>query len=149
MARLAANASKHHPCCAGTTFSKGNGIDFYLDLTFVVCELYAYSIRGKWAVSWQNQQNGMCAQRRLRSAWVSAQSDQSLRCPLEESLGPELPIKRTAKTLIRLGGCPGWSVFTGRTCHFVGFVTMRLKYPCKFNSQLTVDQTPVQILSFH
>ena len=35
-----------------------------------------------------NQQNGMCAQRRLRSAWASAQSDQSLRCPHEKSLGP-------------------------------------------------------------
>ena len=41
-----------------------------------------------WAASWQNQQNGMCAQRRLRSAWASAQSDQSFRCPHEESLGP-------------------------------------------------------------
>ena len=41
-----------------------------------------------WAASWQNQQNGMCAQRRLRSAWASAQSDQSLRCSHEESLGP-------------------------------------------------------------
>ena len=49
------------------------------------------------------------AQRRLRSAWASAQSDQSLRCPREESLGPELLIERTAKTLIRLDGCPGWS----------------------------------------
>ena len=58
----------------------------------------------KWAASWQNQQNGGCAQRRLRSAWASAQSDQSLRCPHEESLGPYLPIARTAKTLIRLGG---------------------------------------------
>ena len=36
----------------------------------------------------QNQQNGMCAQRKLKSAWASAQSDQSLRCPPEESLGP-------------------------------------------------------------
>ena len=36
-----------------------------------------------WAASWQNQ-NDLCAQRRLRSA----QSDQSLRCPHEESLGP-------------------------------------------------------------
>ena len=53
----------------------------------------------------------VCAQRRLRSAcsWASAQSDQSLRCPHEETLGPLLPTKRTAKTLIRLGGCPGWS----------------------------------------
>ena len=39
----------------------------------------------------------LCAQRRLRSAWASAQSDQSLRCPHEESLS----IKHTAKTLIR------------------------------------------------
>ena len=62
-----------------------------------------------WAASWQNQQNGMCAQRRLRSAWASAQSDQSLHCPHEESLGPGLPIECTVKTLIRLGGCPGWS----------------------------------------
>ena len=30
----------------------------------------------------------LCAQRRLRSAWASAQSDQSLRCSHEESLGP-------------------------------------------------------------
>ena len=44
------------------------------------------------------------------SDWAaSAQSDQSLRCPHEESLGPYLPIVCTAKTLIRLGGCPGWS----------------------------------------
>ena len=51
----------------------------------------------------------VCAQRRLRSAWASAQSEQSLHCPHEESLGPKLPIERTAKTRIRLGGCPGWS----------------------------------------
>ena len=30
----------------------------------------------------------LCAQRRLRSVWASAQSDQSLRCPQEEALGP-------------------------------------------------------------
>ena len=46
----------------------------------------------------------LCAQRGLRSAWASAQSDQSLRCPHEESLGPWLHIERTAKTLIRLVG---------------------------------------------
>ena len=51
----------------------------------------------------------LCAQRRLRSAWASAQSDQSLRCPHEESWVPKLPIERTAKSLIRLGGCPVWS----------------------------------------
>ena len=55
-----------------------------------------------WAASWQNQQNSMCAHRRLRSAWVSTQSDQSLQMP----------------RLI-------W-VFTRRTCQFVGFVMMQL-----------------------
>ena len=30
----------------------------------------------------------LCAQRRLRSAWASAQSDQNLRCPQEEALDP-------------------------------------------------------------
>ena len=36
-------------------------------------------------------------------------SDQSLRCPHEAFLGPQLHTERTAKPLIRLGGCPGWS----------------------------------------
>ena len=40
----------------------------------------------------------------------SEDSDPSLWCPHEERLGPELPIQCTAKTLIRLGGCQGWSV---------------------------------------
>ena len=57
-----------------------------------------------WATAWQNKQNDLCAQRRLRSTWASAQSDQSQRCPPEAKLGPKLPTERTAKTLIRLGG---------------------------------------------
>ena len=34
-------------------------------------------LKGIRAVSWQNEQNSLCSQRRLRSAWASAQSDQS------------------------------------------------------------------------
>ena len=49
----------------------------------------------------------LCAQRRLRSAWAFAQSDQHLRSQHEESLDPYLSIERTAKTLVRLGECPG------------------------------------------
>ena len=41
----------------------------------LVCIYTPYMI---WAAAWQNQRKGMCAQRRLRSAWASAQSDQSL-----------------------------------------------------------------------
>ena len=71
--------------------------------------------RGGWTEHWNKSRditkptNWVCAQRRLRSAWASAQSEQSLRCPHEESLGPALHIERTAKTLIRPDGCPGWS----------------------------------------
>ena len=77
----------------------------------------------------------VCAQRRLRSAWASAQSDKSLRCPPEECLGPELNIERTAKTLIRLGGCPGWSESSlgaqphCRFCHVVGHLSYTLYEP--------------------
>ena len=46
------------------------------------------NLRKKRAASWQNQQNDLCAQQRLRAAWASAQSDQSLRCRHEETLGP-------------------------------------------------------------
>ena len=34
-------------------------------------QIIAFSI---WAASWQNQQNGMCAQQRLSSAWASESS---------------------------------------------------------------------------
>ena len=40
------------------------------------------------AAAQQNQQSGLCAQRILPSAWASAPSDQSLRRPHEDSLGP-------------------------------------------------------------
>ena len=33
-----------------------------------------------WAATWQNQQYNLCAQWRLRSAWASTKSDQSLYC---------------------------------------------------------------------
>ena len=59
----------------------------------------------------------LCVQRRLRSA----QSDQSLRCPHEESLGPQLPIERTVKTQADLS--LRWA-----HSHFVGFVMSRLMY---------------------
>ena len=50
----------------------------------------------------------VCAQWRFRSAWASAQSDQSLRCAFNGQLRTQAFFMRTAKTLIRLGGCPGW-----------------------------------------
>ena len=75
-----------------------------------------------WATTWQNQQNGLCAQQRLRSVWVSARSDQSSLSTWRnlESLAThwshskDSDQTRQMPRLIR--------VFTGRTCYFVGFV---------------------------
>ena len=87
--------------------------DFYIirslmGFTETLYDVSDYSIFHKWAASWQNQQNDMAP---------SKDSDQPgnpaslicLCCPHEESLGPYWPIKHTTKTLIRQGGCPGWS----------------------------------------
>ena len=75
------------------------------------------------------QTKWLCAQRGLRSAWASAQSDQSLCCPHEESLGPQLPIERTVKTLIRLGGAQADLSLRWAHTYFVGSVMSWLR--CK------------------
>ena len=73
-----------------------------------------------WAILWQNQQNRMCTQVRLRSAWASAQSDQSSLCAQWVAKDPSF-----------LHAVSNDSNQTGRmksSCHFVGFVMRRLKY---------------------
>ena len=40
------------------------------------CKVFA-ECKPTWATAWQNQQNDLCTQQRLGSAWASAQSDQS------------------------------------------------------------------------
>ena len=51
----------------------------------------------------------MCAQRRLKSACASAQSDQGLRYPHEETLHSWLTKMRLVKILTRLRECASWS----------------------------------------
>ena len=87
----------------------------------------------------------MCAQQRLRSAWASAQSYQSLHCPHEETLGTLLPIERTVKTLIRLGGCPGWSESSLGACVILLVLScscsilLKLQFGCQSNPALEVN----------
>ena len=45
-----------------------------------MCCIFRLEEEAFWVTLWQNQQNDLCAQRRLRSAWASAQSDQSSMC---------------------------------------------------------------------
>ena len=56
-----------------------------------------------WAVTWENVHSRMCGQSRHKSTCACAQSDQSLRCPHEETLHPWLAkTMRPMKILIRL-----------------------------------------------
>ena len=70
------------------------------------------------------------AQRRLRSAWTSAQSDQSSLCAQWVAKNPSF-LRADSKDFDQTGRMPRliW-VFIGRTCHFVGFVMRWLKRPC-------------------
>ena len=65
-------------------------------------------------IAWQNQQNDLCAQRRLRSAW----SKSSL-CAQWEAKDPRILHADMMPRLI--------CVFAGFTGHFVGFVVQQLK----------------------
>ena len=85
------------------------------------------STKDRWAATWQNQQSD-CA--------PSEDSDQpghppsliSLRCALNGYLRIQAFFMRTAKTLIRLGGCPGWSESSMREHSFCWFVMSQLRY---------------------
>ena len=87
-----------------------------------------------WAASSQNQQNGMCAQRRLRSAWASEKSDQSLRCALNGKLKTQAFFMRTAKSLITLANAQADLSLRWAHSHFVGFETRRLNFTFRFAS---------------
>ena len=85
-----------------------------------------------------------CARQRLRSAWASAQPDESSLCAqwvvkdsirsvwYQSSLCAQWVVKDTKflhadiEYSIRLGGCPGCSIFAGRKCHFFGFGVLEL-----------------------
>ena len=71
----------------------------------------------------------------IRSAWASAQSDQSLRCALCGQL-------RTQGffTLIRLGECPGWSESWLGAHSFAGFVMSRLIYLSENESPSKIEK---------
>ena len=84
--------------------------------------LFFYPNFNNSAASWQNQQNGMCSQRSLRSAWASALSGQ---CSL--SAWRKVGSFATQWVHSEDSNQTGWMprliwVFAGRTCHFVGFV---------------------------
>ena len=68
----------------------------------------------------------VCAQRRLRSAWASAQSDQSIRCSHKESLGPYRPTERKRRLWSDWADAQADLSLRWAHTYFVGFVMSRL-----------------------
>ena len=106
---------------------------------------YMYTVKSQydkvkfymWAALWQNQQNGMCAQRRLSSAWAFAQSDQSSLSAWRKlvSLATNWAHSESSDQTGRMPRLI-W-VFAGHTWHFIGFVTRRpILYLCHSLSEL-------------
>ena len=97
-----------------------------LDFFLLCAPSWGWKIRrSPW---WQNQQNELCAQRRLRSAWESTQSNQSLHC------APALWVAKDPNPLLldsvvsdKLGGCPADLRLRWAVNSFVGVVVLRLK----------------------
>ena len=73
------------------------------------CLIVLNDATDKQAMTWENIPSDMCTKRALKSACASSQSDQSLRCPHEETLHPWLSKLRMVKVLIRLRECADWS----------------------------------------
>ena len=92
--------------------------------------LFLWIVKLIWSSAWQNQQNDLCAQRRLRSAWASAQSDQSS-LSAWRNIGPLTIYWVLSEDTDQTGRMPRliW-VFAGRTDNFVGFVMRRLTSHC-------------------
>ena len=102
--------------------------------------------KNKWASAWQNQQNCMCGQRRLRSAWASALFDQSLRYALSGYLRTQAFFMQTAKTdqtadaqtdlgahaILLVFSCIGWyCYYTGRILRIDKIIATT--HPVKFS----------------
>ena len=79
----------------------------------------------------------VCAQRRLRSAWASAQSDQSLPCQHKKAWVLIYPLR--AQRILRSDWADAQADLSLRWAHshFVGFVMSRLKWYFKLLSVLS------------
>ena len=94
-----------------------------------------YSKLPKWAAL-TKPTKWLCAQRRLRSAWASAQSGQSSLSAQWVAKDPSF-LHADSDDSVQTGRMPRliW-VFAGRTCHFVGFVMRPLKSCKQFHGDL-------------
>ena len=98
---------------------------FFVMILFLNSTLcFASALEQNWATACQNQ-NDLCTYQRLRSAWASHPVWSEFSLSAWRNLKFLVSCLSAQWRLIRLG----WliRVFVGPTCHFVGFVVLRLR----------------------
>ena len=73
---LVGNSRRHILSCRGSNVIKLTSMNVFFKIT------YTFLIENQMSRDMSKPTKRLCAQRRLRSVWASAQSDQSLRCAL-------------------------------------------------------------------
>ena len=116
------------------------------------CKLLVHSRVSYNSVSettmWEKVPSDMCAQRRLKSACASAQSDQSLRCPREENLYIlGFPKCAPVKIQISLRECGGWSV-PSLSVHVRRYDTFSIGVAGGWNKKKTTKNSDSKIIPY-
>ena len=98
---------------------------FFVMILFLNSTLcFASALEQNWPTAWQNQ-NDLCTHQRLRSAWASRPVWSEFSLSVWRNLKFLASCLSAQWRLIRLG----WliRVFARPSCHFVGFVVLRLR----------------------
>ena len=124
-------------CRPGLLFPRGEGL-FYtyrhnIDVSakiYIRTKVYFSSLLVviKWAATWQNKQNGMCAQRRLRSVWHLPSLIRVFAVRMKKALVLSYPLNAQRRLWSDWADAQGDLSLRWAHSHFIGFVMLRLKY---------------------
>ena len=84
----------------------------------------------KWATSWQNQQNGMCTQWRLGSAWASPSLIRVFAVRMKKAWVLSYPLRAQRRHWSDWANAQADLSLRWAHSHFVGFVMRQLKFIC-------------------
>ena len=104
-------------------------IHVYIIHATIFCQFsYILSVSENWAAAWQNQQYDLCAQRRLRPACASTQSDQSSLCPQwiakDPRCGQRRLIRLSRQVILLVLSCFGSNVICVESYTFILLVSV-------------------------
>ena len=104
-------------------------------------------MRYNWAATWQSQQSDCAPSERSRSAWASAQSDQSVCCPREKAWVLSFPLSAQRRLWSDWADAQADLSLRWAHSHFVGLVMRRLELMHKTYNFSTLCEYSGEMLS--